>query len=335
MSLKGNLKIFAFNSLLRMLTYTQRTGKLIIRFEINTIQIFLFEGNIVYATETSKNNRLGELLKESGYISQPVLDECLTLSLKKKQRLGKILVQQGYVTLEKLNTFLLKQAENSAYNVLLQEGGEFEFNDAQFDLSGAIEYKLAVTHILLEASRRIDDIGVLKKRIPGEASVVEIAADIFGPGEKRLRSDEKTILSLINGKTTIREIFDKSGLDDFTAYKCLYSLMSSGKVQRRISMTTAELAAEAVEKLHAIDFRQFMKTLDHLGVTRASRLRVALTRIFREAGSEKQIRGAVKQEAINIKQSEGAADLGTLREERLVPYMEEMIELLWRSVNAQ
>lgn len=100
-------------------------------------------------------------------------------------------------------------------------------------------------------------------------------------------------------------------------------------------MTTAELAVEAVEKLSAIDFRQFMKTLDHLNVTRSSRLRVALARIFREAGSERQIRGAVKQEAINIKQSQGAADLDKLKEERLVPYMEEMIELLWRSVNAQ
>lgn len=125
MSLNGNLKTFDLSSLLRMLAFEKRTGKLLLRFGGNTIQIFLHEGDVVYATETRKNNRLGELLKESGYISQKNLEEGLAISLKNKERLGKTLVQQGYFSLEKLNRFLLQQAENIVCRVLLWDAGIF------------------------------------------------------------------------------------------------------------------------------------------------------------------------------------------------------------------
>jgi hypothetical protein len=317
-----------------MLAYEQRTGRLVIKSETDTIQIFFHDGDIVFATETRKNNRLGELLKESGYISQEVLDECLTLSLKNKERLGKTLVEQGYISLERLNRFLLKQAENTVYNVLLWDAGQFEYADAPLNLKGAIEYKLDTTNILLEASRRIEEMGILRKQIPSDAAIPQISGQTGGRGEIKLKADEWRLLSLINGKSTVRQIFDKSGFDDFTAYQILNSLISSGRIAITQPRTLAELEKEVVNQIQGIDAGQFRWALDSLGLKRSSPLRVALTRIFREAVNENQIRAAAEKEAGKINQSEAEKiALTKIREENQVPYIKDIIELLWQAVH--
>ncbi|MFO8111450.1 MAG: DUF4388 domain-containing protein [Desulfosalsimonadaceae bacterium] len=335
MSLSGSLEIFDLGSLLRMLTREKRTGKLVLRSRVNTIQIFFYDGSVVYATETQKNNRLGALLKESGYISQSVLDECLALSLKNKERLGKTLVEKGHVSSEALNQFLLKQAENTVYNVLLWDSGEFEYNDAPLNLGGAVEYKLDAADILLGASRRIDAIGIIRKQIPDDAAILKIAGDMDRAGERGRNADEEKILALIDGNRSVRQILDKSGFDDSAAYRRLYSLISSGKVEISLAtMTTEELASRAVKTLGEVDPRQFREALDHLGLKRSSSLRVVLVRIFREVLSEEQVAAAAKNQALKINSPEEKNALDKLREENRVPFFREIIELLCRSVAA-
>lgn len=335
MSLNGNLKNFDLSSLLKMLTFAKRTGKLLLRLGPNTIQIFLHAGDVVYATETRKNNRLGDLLKESGYISQKNLEECLAISLKNKERLGKTLVQQGYLSLEKLNQFLLQQAENIVCTALVWDAGIFEYSDAKLNLTGAIEYKLDTMHILLGASRRIDKIGTIKKLIPSEADIPKISANTGSGGEIRLNASEWKILALINGNATVRQVFDKSGFDDLSAYKLLYSLIASGKVEISLAMAPAPLAVVAVKKLGEVDPRQFRESLDHLGLKRTNSLRVVLARIFREAISEEHILAAVNKEVQKINNPEQKNSLRILREESRVPFIREVIELLWQKVHMQ
>lgn len=335
MFFSGSLEIFDLVSLLRMLTRERRTGRLVLRYGDNTIQLFLYDGSIVYATETRKNNRLGTLLKESGYISQQVLDECLALSLKNKERLGKTLVQKGVVSLERLNQFLLRQAENTVYNVLLWDSGEFEYNDAPLHLGRAVEYKLDAMDILLGASRRIDAIGIIRKKTPGESDILKIAGDMGSGEEIGLNADEWQVLSLIDGHRSVRQVIDKSGLDDIAAYKFLYTLISSGKVEISMSkLTSGELAARAVKTLGEVDPRQFREALDHLGLKRSSSLRVVLARIFREALSEEQIVSAAKNQVVKINSPEEKTALHKLREENRVPFFREIIELLSRLVAA-
>lgn len=336
MPIKGTLETFYLTSLLQMLNYDRKTGKLNIKSESNEVQIIIHEGDIVFATETKKTNRLGELLKNSGIISQKVLDEALAVSRKNKQGLGKTLVQEGYISLDKLNSFLLKQAENTIYNVFLWETGDFEYYDAELNLKGVVGNKLNAMNILLEASRRIDEIEILKKQIPSEASIPKIAGNTDKEtGEITLNADEWRLLSMIDGKCSVRQIIDKSGFDDFTAYKILNSLISAGRIEIKEVMTPGEVAKKAVTQINAIDSRRFREALDNLGLKRSSVLRIALSRIYREAVDEKQITVAVEKEAGTITNPAEKNALNKLKEENQVPFMQEMIELLWQSVNKQ
>lgn len=336
MSIKGTLETFYLTSLLQMLNYDRKTGKLNIKSASNEVQIIIHEGDIVFATETKKTNRLGELLKNSGIISQKVLDEALALSRKNKQGLGKTLVQEGYISLDKLNSFLLKQAENTIYNVFLWETGDFEYYDAELNLKGVVGNKLNTMNILLEASRRIDEIEILKKQIPSEASIPKIAGNTDKEtGEITLNADEWRLLSMIDGKCSVRQVIDKSGYDDFSAYKILNSLISARRIEVKEVMTPDELAKKAVSQVNAIDSRRFREALDNLGLKRSSVLRVALSRIHREAVDVKQLKAAVEKEAGTVANPAERNALNKLKEENQVPFMQEMIELLWQSVNKQ
>ncbi len=335
MSLKGNIETFGLSSILQMLNYEKRTGKLSIKSksQANTIHILLHEGDIVYATETKNHNRLGELLKGCGYISEAVLEECLELGMKSKEKLGKILVHRGHISREKLNEFLLKQAENAVYNVLLWESGEFEYENAQINMKGAIEYKLDTMFILLEASRRIDEIAILKKQIPSESSIPKIAGHAGGSESIVFTLDEKRMLAIIDGKSTIRQIFDKSGVDDFRAYNMMNSLISTGTIEIRQPASPDGLAKEVVKQTRGVDSRQIRWALDNLGLQRSSSLRISLSRIFRDSADEQQIIAAVKKEARKISNSGEKAALDKLRKENHIPYMKAIIELLWQSAN--
>jgi DNA-binding MarR family transcriptional regulator len=334
MTIKGNLETFYLTSLLQMLNYDRKTGKLTIKCDVNEVQIFLHEGDIVFATETQKTNRLGDLLKNNGIISQQILNECLALSRKNKQSLGKTLVQQGYISLENLNAFLLKQAENTIYNVFLWTEGEFEYRDQGLNLKGVVGNKLNTMNLLLEASRRIDEIEIFKKQIPDEGGILRMAGNTDqDEGDIKLNPDEWRTLSLIDGRSTVRQIIDKSGFDDFTAYKHLNSLIASGRVEVSQPKSETELAKEAVSQLSGTDSRQFREALDSLGLKRSSILRVALTRIFRDAVDEEQVSEAVKQEAGKVSDPEERATLKKLADDNPVPFIQEMIELLQHAVN--
>jgi len=333
MSIQGNLETFYLSSLLQMLSGERKTGRLKIRSRDNEVQIILHEGDIVFATEKQKNNRIGLLLLNNGLIDEQALDTCLAESRKRQQGIGKTLVQEGHLTLKQLNGFLLEQAKNSLYNVFLWESGEFSYDDQQINLKGMAGQKMGTMNILLEASRRIDELGVLQKQIPDPQAVVKRVQNAGSPVDSGLQPMEQRILALVDGRATVRQILDSTGCDDFTGYKALNSLLSAGHITIIAPMTLEEIARRAVTHLRGIDARQFRETLDSLEVKRSSVLRIALSGLFREAADADQLMAAAEAEAAKIAGEADRQALRRLREDAQAPFIRFMSELLRQSLD--
>lgn len=328
MSIQGTLDTFDLSSLLQMLKYEKKTGRLTIRSKANHVQIFLQDGDIIFATESRKSNRLGLLLMNHGLISRKALDESLVLSREKNLSIGKILVQEGYISLQQLTAFLLKQAENTIYNVFLWETGEFVYNDARLNMKELVGGKFNTMNILLEASRRIDELAVLKKQIPDDQVVLRERNNFENNSEIALNEDEKRLLSVINGYSTVSEILDETGWDNFTGYKTINSLLSSGVIETVRAETPEELAELTVSRLQKIDGRQFREILDHLELKRSSLLRLVLTRVFRDAADKNQLLESVSNEAGKIAGADEKAEMIRLMENTNFPYINSLIKLL-------
>jgi hypothetical protein len=247
MSLKGTFETFNLNSIFQLLGDDQKTGVLKVRNEDKEIRIYLKDGEIIYATGSQNKDRLGHFLRSNGIISQEQLQASLKQGKAEKKALGKILLERGILTPQKLQKFIHLQIEHLIFNLFLWDRGEFEYNDTALNLKGMIIAKINVVSLLLEASRRIDEISILKRHIPSDLQIFRITGNVSDKDEITLNSAELKILGLVDGQRSIRQVIRDGGLDEYAAYKILYSLLSSGLIES-IEMQLEEATPEPAEE---------------------------------------------------------------------------------------
>ncbi len=225
MAFQGNIETFFLSSLLQLLIIDRETGILQLEKEKENVDIYIKEGAIINATSSRSKNRLGYLLRTKGIITSEDLKMCLSISRENGQKLGKVLVENNHITTEDLEKFLNKQTEEIMFDLFMWEKGTYEFKKSEFDTDKQVVTKIDVLGIFIEASRRVDEISLIKSSIPHESMVLikntAISID-------KLNEEEKSVLELINGKRTIREVVIESGYDKHSANKIIYSLISSG-----------------------------------------------------------------------------------------------------------
>jgi hypothetical protein len=232
MQLKGNFDPSFLSSILQLLCNEKRTGVLRLRHEDDTeVKIFIYDGYIIYATSSRRKSQLGALLKNMGIISAEQLNQCLSLAQKAKQALGKILVEHKIISPAELKKVIRKQAEDIILSAFLWGKGIFEYNDAKLILKDMVVTNLDIISIILEATRRIDEMSVLTKCIPSDKTIFRLTVKESNPAADKFNIEEWKLLSLINGQRTVSELIAASGLDSFQVYKALNTLLSSGLIE--------------------------------------------------------------------------------------------------------
>ena len=87
--------------------------------------------------------------------------------------------------------------------------------------------------ILMQATRRIDEMAVLVKQISDDCLRFKPSARSEEKEALKLDDLERRVLELIARDFTVREMIDASGADEFHCYKAYYSLISSGLIEHR------------------------------------------------------------------------------------------------------
>lgn len=230
MALQGTLETFYLSSLLQLLCNDKKTGVLRIKDGRAVITVTIKDGTIIHASSTMQKEQLGALLRSQGIISSDELAGFLQTARKKNQKLGKVLVDEGRLQPEELQRFIQMQVEHILYTLFLWQKGTFEYEDCTLNLENEIITELDIMEVVLEASRRVDELSVLMRHVPDATHVVHLSEHGHTCSRQKLHPDEKAVLDLIDGERTIKHIIEESGYDAFTVYKVLYSLISSGFV---------------------------------------------------------------------------------------------------------
>ena len=239
MALKGNIETFYLSSILQLLAQDKKTGILTIAEKGRIVRVYIKNGNIVYAVGTQKEVRLGYLLRTKGIISAEELQKALTLAKQRNEKLGKILVEKGFISVETLKKFIHQQVRDILYDLFLWKRGDFEYVDQEFSLDEEFVTELNHMEVILEGTRRVDEWEILKKNIPEANMVFKINRSVE---EKRdtinLTANEWRIISLVDGKRTVQQVVEDSGNDEFSVYRVINSLISSGLVEPSASIAT-------------------------------------------------------------------------------------------------
>jgi Domain of unknown function (DUF4388) len=244
MALSGNFETFNLNSIFQLLSDDQKTGVLKVRNEDKEIRIYIKDGEIIYATGSRKMDRLGAFLRNNDLVSKEQLEASLKKANAEKKALGKILIEQGILSSQKLRKIIHQQIEFLIFNLFLWDQGEFEYQDAALNLKGMIVAKINVVSLLLEASRRIDEISILRKHIPSDKVVYRITGKVSDKNEVTLNSVEIRVMGLVDGNRSLRQVIQEGGFDEYSAYRTVYSLLSSGLIES-VDAKSEELAEES------------------------------------------------------------------------------------------
>tara|TARA_B100000614_G_C14518083_1_gene481451 strand:- start:434 stop:1150 length:717 start_codon:yes stop_codon:yes gene_type:complete len=236
-NLQGDFEGLALASIFQLLCSDEKTGVLTVTGNSHENRVYFHNGTIVYATSSLKETRLGFLLLSDGVISQQQLEQCLDLSKAHNMHLGKILVDKGYISLDKVEKYNTWQVETVLYNLFFYQNGKFDYNDEELNLQGMIVARLNPMKLIMEASRRIDELSVLKKSIPSQGLVYKMSGTVPGNDGINLDASEWRVLSRVDGLRTVRQVIDQSGYDEFTVYKILFSLISSGVIMEKETLT--------------------------------------------------------------------------------------------------
>lgn len=232
MNLQGDFEGAFLTSILQLLCEDQNTGILQVICGKKKCKVFFQNGTIVYAQSSQKSVRLGALLKRDGVISNKQLQECLMSTKTGKKFLGKMLVDKNYISKTTLLEYNKQQAEEILYSILFWNKGEFKYKDALLKFEGMVITNLNPMKLILEASRRIDEMSILTERITSDQLIYKLTHNKdTKQSSLKCSADERQILTYINERRTVRDIITISNFDEFMAYKTLYSLLSSGLIK--------------------------------------------------------------------------------------------------------
>ena len=200
-------------------------------------------GDAIFASSTYEDDRLGEMLLKAGKITVEQYDNSVEVLKSTGKRQGAIFVELGYLTPKELFWGLKYQVNEIIQSMFLLEDAAYEFREGDIPSQEVIALKMSMGNLIYAGVNRIINWTRIRNEMPDTDSVLKLSEDPLSLFQEiELSSQDKKILSLIDGKKTIKEIINSSWMGSFEALKILYVLWSIGMIEE---------AAEQEETLDA------------------------------------------------------------------------------------
>ncbi len=213
---------------------------------------------------------LGYVLVKSGIITEEKLEEALQIQKETLQRMGNILVNNGFIKETDLQAALSIQVTQIIYRLFRWTEGDYNFKQQDsVDYDREHFTPIKVETILMEGMRMLDEWPIIEKRISSKEMVfikkkidVELftaeipktkteenkktadSADdlssIFADIENeaaveasaiKLNPEEEKVYELVDGVNTVRDIIEKSRINEFDTCKALFDMMERDLIE--------------------------------------------------------------------------------------------------------
>jgi DNA-binding response OmpR family regulator len=244
-ALAGDLAAVALADVLMLLERQAQTGILSVASGDTRLQLHLRQGRLDLATAEGITEEflLGRFLVREGALDTPTLLGGLEARRSRRSGdgqlplLGRFLVDRGLISPEDLARVLALQTAALLYEALRWHDGRFVF-ERTIDLPAPAEeasLSLALPALLLEGFRRVEQWRLIQREIGDLARVfVRNEQMVAGLGRGRLTPEEGAVLDLTDGRRSVRQIVDASGLGAWGAMRMLYRLLEAGLIRPRV-----------------------------------------------------------------------------------------------------
>jgi tetratricopeptide (TPR) repeat protein len=250
--LTGSLQSTGLPQLLAYLNKQRKIGILIIKTLAFTKKVYFQQGDAIFASSTYEEDRLGEMMIKAGKITLEQFDKASEVLRETRKRLGAILVELGYITPKDLFWGVKFQVKEIICSLFQLEEAEYEFIEEELPTSEVITLKMSMGNLIYEGVKRIDNWTRIRNEMPGTESILKLSNDpaaLFQDVE--LSPQDRKMLSLVDGRKTIKELIDSAWIGSFEALKTLHVLWTIGVIEEK---TKAQEIITEQGKEHAETF---------------------------------------------------------------------------------
>ncbi|HUV30057.1 MAG TPA: DUF4388 domain-containing protein [Acidobacteriota bacterium] len=231
LDLQGNIEKFTLPEILQLIAASRKSGTLGIQKDDSIVMMYFDKGEVVYGYGPRQTFHLGQALRERGLLTAEQLDEAVNIQAKTEntKRLGEILVNRGFIDRADLETVVRKQVEELLYSLLSWQNGSFKFYEDQFPTDEEVTVRLSVENVILEGLRRLDEWNLIRETLPDFEAVYVISASQGGRARAvTLHADEWNVMALTDGRRTVNQICERSGISREDTLKRLAQLKLAG-----------------------------------------------------------------------------------------------------------
>lgn len=228
--LQGRLADFTLEEILQLIALQQKTGLLTV--DASYPMILAFESGILVGYRDVRrlgSDPLEAFLKAYGYFGSETWEHIDFVQRHSKLDLTEILVNEGVVEADELAALQMEAAQEDIFRGMQLRDGRYQFapgRDGMAGLKGRVRIK--VDGLLMEAVRRIDEIGSLRERFFSSDIKVRLADPSADTSERT--GTERRILALLGRTPTVGQVVAQARMAEFDTLSTLDGLLTDGLV---------------------------------------------------------------------------------------------------------
>ncbi len=198
-------------------------------------EIFIEQGNFIFATSSIKGSRnifLTDLLTKDGRLNADgaELNEYVTEARSRNIPIGRVLVERGLLTSDELMEYLQQHAQDAFGTTLDVKEGHFflERDELPVNLQD-LTIRVPLISVLMEGLSHLDEKHLAASEFRDDEMVlVRLITNEDALETVNLKPRELELFGLIDGKKSLREIIELSLLEPLETKRICYALRKVG-----------------------------------------------------------------------------------------------------------
>ncbi len=202
-------------------------------------KIYLTGGNVIFATSSDLHDSLGAYLKKSAIISSGELQMSTSrIDPSHGKRHGELLVEMGVLTPDQLRQIVTEQVKAILYSVFSWEKGEVTFEAGKFRTEELIKLDVSTPQAIADGIRLLPDPKRVVSRLGPSWTIFERGEVGAGASGVSWSEGELKLLSLVDGRRSLRDLITAGPGDVSTNAKLVYAFWVLHLVTRRDVLTS-------------------------------------------------------------------------------------------------
>ena len=238
--LEGILDCYELSDLLLGIQRARKTGILHLETGQSIRKIYFKDGEMVFSSSNQEQEQLSAMLLAADKISSRQYENTLSLAEETGKSQGAVLVEMRYITPQELIEAVHKKVESVVMNICSVVNAKFNFREEALPRGEIVMLKLNSNDLLYRGFRRAERIDAFRNRYLDHHTRVSASPAMRSILDRLvLDAQDREILSLINGKTSLKEILLMSPLKEEDTLRSVYALFN---------VHLLEMATERVEE---------------------------------------------------------------------------------------